>query len=80
MWLTSIEKICRYMKCHDDQKVQCAVFFLKDRGTEWWKTAERMLGGDVSKITREQFKESFYAKFFSANVKYANQQKFLNLE
>ncbi|TYK21951.1 gag-protease polyprotein [Cucumis melo var. makuwa] len=39
-----------------------------------------MLGGDVSKITWEQFKESFYAKFFSANVKYAKQQKFLNLE
>ncbi|KAA0043576.1 histone H2B.3-like [Cucumis melo var. makuwa] len=33
MWLTSIEKIFRYMKCPNDQKVQCAVFFLKDRGT-----------------------------------------------
>ncbi|KAL4011208.1 hypothetical protein IC575_028257 [Cucumis melo] len=39
-----------------------------------------MLGGDVSKITWKQFKESFYAKFFSANVKYTKQQKFLNLE
>ena len=39
-----------------------------------------MLGGDVSKITWEQFKESFYAKFFSANVKYAKQQRFMNLE
>ncbi|TYK29853.1 gag-protease polyprotein [Cucumis melo var. makuwa] len=29
---------------------------------------------------KEQFKESFYAKFFSANVKHAKQQKFLNLE
>ncbi|KAA0040368.1 ty3-gypsy retrotransposon protein [Cucumis melo var. makuwa] len=57
MWLTSIEKIFRYMKCPDDQK-----------------------GGDVSKITWEQFKESFYAQFFSANVKYAKQQEFLNLE
>ncbi|KAA0040280.1 histone H2B.3-like [Cucumis melo var. makuwa] len=27
MWLTSIETIFRYMKCPDDQKVQCAVFF-----------------------------------------------------
>ncbi|KAA0061793.1 ty3-gypsy retrotransposon protein [Cucumis melo var. makuwa] len=80
IWLTSIETIFRYMKCLDDQKVQCAVFFLEDRGTAWWETAERMLGCDVSKITWEQFKESFYAKFFSANVKYAKQQKFLNLE
>ncbi|KAA0065652.1 ty3-gypsy retrotransposon protein [Cucumis melo var. makuwa] len=60
--------------------IQCAVFFLEDRGTAWWETAERMLGGDVSKITWEQFKENFYAKFFSANVKHAKLQEFLNLE
>ncbi|KAA0054871.1 gag-protease polyprotein [Cucumis melo var. makuwa] len=68
------------MKCPEDQKVQCAIFFLEDRGTAWWETAERMLGEDVNKITWEQFKESFYAKFFFANVKYVKQQKFLNLE
>ncbi|KAA0047632.1 gag-protease polyprotein [Cucumis melo var. makuwa] len=67
MWLTSIETIFRYMKCPNDQKVQCAVFFLEDRGM--WETTERMLGGDVNKITWEQFKESFYAKFFSANLR-----------
>ncbi|KAL4021042.1 hypothetical protein IC575_019831 [Cucumis melo] len=39
-----------------------------------------MLGGDVSKIVWEQLKESFYAKFFSAKVKHAKQQEFLNLE
>ncbi|KAA0046013.1 gag-protease polyprotein [Cucumis melo var. makuwa] len=49
MWLTSIETIFRYMKCPDNQKVQCAVFFLEDRGTAWWETAERMLGGDHAK-------------------------------
>ncbi|XP_050941557.1 uncharacterized protein LOC127149734 [Cucumis melo] len=80
MWLTSTKTIFWYMKCPDDQKVQCAVFFLEDRGTAWWETTERMLGGDVSKITWEQFKESFYAKFFSTNLRYAKQQKFLNLE
>ncbi|KAA0032174.1 gag protease polyprotein [Cucumis melo var. makuwa] len=46
MLLTAIEKIFRYMKCPNDQKVQCPVFFLEDRGTAWWETAERMLGGD----------------------------------
>ncbi|TYK14922.1 retrotransposon protein, putative, Ty3-gypsy subclass [Cucumis melo var. makuwa] len=75
MWLTFIETIFRCMKGPNDQKVQYAVFFLEDRGTTWWETTERMLGGDVSKITWEQFKESFYAKFFSTNVRpatYAN--------
>ncbi|KAA0036560.1 retrotransposon protein, putative, Ty3-gypsy subclass [Cucumis melo var. makuwa] len=35
------------MKCPDDQKVQCAIFFLEDRGTAWWETAERMLGATL---------------------------------
>ncbi|KAA0033088.1 gag protease polyprotein [Cucumis melo var. makuwa] len=46
LWLSSLETIFRYMKCPEDQKVQCAVFMLTDRGTSWWETTERMLGGD----------------------------------
>ncbi|KAL0533871.1 hypothetical protein IC582_028142 [Cucumis melo] len=80
MWLSSLETIFRYMKCPEDQKVQCAVFVLTDRGTAWWETTERMLGGDVSQITWQQFKESFYAKFFSASLRDAKRQEFLNLE
>ncbi|KAL0549941.1 hypothetical protein IC582_014436 [Cucumis melo] len=80
MWLSSLETIFRYMKCPEDQKVQCAVFMLTDRGTAWWETTERMLGGDVNQITWQQFKESFYAKFFSASLRDAKRQEFLNLE
>ncbi|KAL0556761.1 hypothetical protein IC582_005277 [Cucumis melo] len=68
------------MKCPEDQKVQCAVFMLTDRGTAWWETTERMLGGDVSQIMWQQFKESFYAKFFSASLRDAKRQEFVNLE
>ncbi|KAA0041881.1 gag protease polyprotein [Cucumis melo var. makuwa] len=46
LWLSSLETIFRYMKCPEDQKVQFAVFMLTDRGTAWWETTERMLGGD----------------------------------
>ncbi|KAA0063859.1 gag protease polyprotein [Cucumis melo var. makuwa] len=80
LWLSSLETIFRYMKCPEDQKVQCAVFMLTDRGTAWWETTERMLGGDVSQITWQQFKEGFYVKFFSASLRDAKRQEFLNLE
>ncbi|TYJ96909.1 pol protein [Cucumis melo var. makuwa] len=36
--------------------------------------------GDVGQITWQQFKESFYAKFFSANLRDAKRQEFLDLE
>ncbi|TYJ95735.1 ty3-gypsy retrotransposon protein [Cucumis melo var. makuwa] len=39
-----------------------------------------MLGGDVGQITWQQFKESFYAKFFSASLRDVKWQEFLNLE
>ncbi|KAA0039606.1 gag-protease polyprotein [Cucumis melo var. makuwa] len=80
LWLSSLETIFWYMKCPEDQKVQCVVFMLTNRGTAWWETIERMLGGDVSQITWQQFKESFYAKFFSASLRDAKRQEFLNLE
>ncbi|TYK07894.1 ty3-gypsy retrotransposon protein [Cucumis melo var. makuwa] len=66
--------------CLEDQKVQCAVFMLTDRRTAWWETTERMLGGDMGQITWQQFKESFYVKFFSASLRDAKRQEFLNLE
>ncbi|TYJ97506.1 gag-protease polyprotein [Cucumis melo var. makuwa] len=50
------------------------------RGTAWWEMTKRKLGGDVNRITWEQFNENFYAKFFSVIVKYAKRQEFLNLE
>ncbi|KAA0053359.1 gag protease polyprotein [Cucumis melo var. makuwa] len=44
LWLSSLETIFRYMKFPEDQKVQCAVFMLTDRGTAWWETTKRKLG------------------------------------
>lgn len=39
------------------------------------------VGGDVSQITWDQFKEiSFYVKFFFANLKDAKRQEFLELK
>ncbi|KAA0040401.1 gag-protease polyprotein [Cucumis melo var. makuwa] len=45
-----------YMKCLNDQKDQCVVFYFTDRGIAWWKTVERMLSGDM---TVEQYDAKF---------------------
>ncbi|KAA0035817.1 gag protease polyprotein [Cucumis melo var. makuwa] len=58
MWLSSLETIFRYMKCPEDQKVQCTVFMFTDRGTAWWATTERMLGGEGDR-TVEQYDAEF---------------------
>ncbi|TYK28602.1 gag-protease polyprotein [Cucumis melo var. makuwa] len=50
--------------------------------TQMWLTSIETIFWYIKCINdqKEQFKESFYAKFFSANLRYAKQQKFLNLE
>ncbi|TYK29226.1 gag protease polyprotein [Cucumis melo var. makuwa] len=47
---------------------------------QMWLTSIETIFQYMNKITWEQFKENFYAKFFSANVKHAKLQEFLNLE
>ena len=74
MWLSLVETIFRYMKCPNDQKIQYAVYLLIDRSRGWWESTERMLSGDIRKITWEPLKENFYAKFFSATVREAKCQ------
>ena len=74
MWLFFVETIFWYMECPDDQKVQYAVFMLKDKDIGCWKTTERMLRGDVGHITWKQSKVSFYAKFFFASLRDAKRQ------
>ncbi|KAL4016769.1 hypothetical protein IC575_024426 [Cucumis melo] len=66
------------MKCPEDRRFDVC-FYVGDRGAHGGRL-QRMLGGDVSQITWQQFKESFYAKFFSASLRDAKRQEFLNLE
>ncbi|XP_038880446.1 uncharacterized protein LOC120072105 [Benincasa hispida] len=79
MWLSSIETIFRFMRCPEEHKLQCAVFMLTDNVEIWWRSAKKMIdtGGELA--TWEQFKERFYEKYFSANIRYNKQAKFLNL-
>ena len=80
LWLSSVETIFNYMRCPEEHRVQCAAFLLRDRGIIWWRTTMRMLGGDVRQITWDQFKDCFYTKFFSANLRDAKSQEFLELK
>ncbi|KAA0055429.1 ty3-gypsy retrotransposon protein [Cucumis melo var. makuwa] len=51
------------MKCLEDQKVQCVVFMLTDRGTAWWETTERMLGEFLNLEQDDMKVEQYDAEF-----------------
>ncbi|KAA0051426.1 gag protease polyprotein [Cucumis melo var. makuwa] len=61
LWLSSLKTIFRYMKCPEDQKVQCAVFMLTDRGTACLRDAKRQefLNLEQDNMTVEQYDAEF---------------------
>ncbi|KAA0025136.1 gag-protease polyprotein [Cucumis melo var. makuwa] len=61
MWLASIETIFCYMKCPNNQKVQCTVFFFTDRGTTSLRYAKQQefLNLEQGDMTMEQYDVEF---------------------
>ncbi|KAA0065422.1 ty3-gypsy retrotransposon protein [Cucumis melo var. makuwa] len=61
LWLSSLETIFQYIKCPEDQKVQCAVFMLTDRGTACLRDAKRQefLNLEQDDMTVEQYDAEF---------------------
>ncbi|XP_038887129.1 uncharacterized protein LOC120077319 [Benincasa hispida] len=80
MWLPSIEMIFRFMRCPKEHKLQCAIFMLTGNAKIWWHSAKKMIDTSGKLATREQFKENFYEKYFSANTRYNKQARLLSLK
>ncbi|KAA0065937.1 ty3-gypsy retrotransposon protein [Cucumis melo var. makuwa] len=55
LWLSSLETIFRYMKCFEDQKVQCVVFMLTDRDAK----QQEFLNLEQGDMTVEQYDAEF---------------------
>lgn len=66
-WISSLEVIFEFMNIEDTEKVRCAIFMLKKDARKWWEAAKQ--GKDLSTMTWEQFKDVFYEKYFTADVR-----------
>ncbi|XP_022156662.1 uncharacterized protein LOC111023512 [Momordica charantia] len=79
-WLSLMETIFRYMRCLEEQKVQCDVFMLKDDAFLWWESTERPIDVSGGPVTWLQFKEAFFQQYYPAITWYRKQVEFLNLK
>lgn len=57
MWLSFIEAIFRYMKCLEDQKLQCAIFVQTHNAEIQWQSMKRSIVTNGGLVTWDQFKE-----------------------
>ncbi|XP_038880317.1 uncharacterized protein LOC120071955 [Benincasa hispida] len=80
LWLFIVEGIFQYMRCPEEQKLQCVAFVLIDNAKRWWRSTERMIEDGGGQATWDQFNERFYEKYFFAHVRYNKQAEFMKLK
>ncbi|XP_073273267.1 uncharacterized protein [Primulina huaijiensis] len=76
-WVKSLEAIIDYLKFIDQDKVSCAVFMLVKSARIWWEATKVTV--NVRQLKWDEFKELFYAKYFSREVKAKKVKEFLEL-
>ncbi|XP_075504567.1 uncharacterized protein LOC142542004 [Primulina tabacum] len=76
-WVKSLEALFDYLKFTDQDKVSCDVFMLVKAARIWWEATKITV--NVRELKWDEFKELFYAKFFSKEVKPKKVKEFLEL-
>ncbi|XP_073038079.1 uncharacterized protein [Primulina eburnea] len=76
-WIKSLEAIFDYLKFNEQDKVSCAVFMLVKAARIWWEATKVTV--NVRELKWDAFKELFYTKYFSREVKAKKVKEFLEL-
>ncbi|XP_073038084.1 uncharacterized protein [Primulina eburnea] len=76
-WVKAIEAIFDYLHFEDNDRVSCAVFLLTKTARIWWEATKVTV--NVQTLKWNEFKELFYDKYFSTDVKTRKVKEFLEL-
>ena len=77
-WFMQIEKVLEAMEITSDTtRIRLAAFQLEGEAQVWWNWAKT--SRDLEAMTWEEFQELFMGKYFSATVRHAKAQEFLEL-
>ncbi|XP_075473958.1 uncharacterized protein LOC142505018 [Primulina tabacum] len=77
-WVKAIEVIFNYLHIEDNDRVSCAIFLLTKTVRIWWEATKVTV--NVQTLQWNDFKELFYDKYFSTNVKTQKVKEFLELK
>ncbi|XP_073121845.1 uncharacterized protein [Henckelia pumila] len=77
-WVKSLEDIFVYMQLADENRVRCAVFMLRGDARLWWEGAK--LNVNLTTLKWEGFKQVFFEKYFTTDVRSRLTKEFLNLK
>ncbi|XP_073283695.1 uncharacterized protein [Primulina huaijiensis] len=74
-WIRSLEVHFHYLNMGDADRVRCATYMFRDDASLWWEGAEH--GINLATLTWVRFKEIFYDKYFTADVRGRLKREFL---
>ncbi|XP_073304131.1 uncharacterized protein [Primulina huaijiensis] len=77
-YVKAIEAIFDYLHFEDNDRVSCAVFLLTKTARIWWEAMKVTV--NVQNLQWNEFKELFYDKYFSTDVKTQKVKEFLELK
>ncbi|XP_060962036.1 uncharacterized protein LOC133032186 [Cannabis sativa] len=76
-WLTVIERILNFMGVVGNDRVACATFQFQEDALIWWEMVS--LTRDVTRMTWEEFRDLFNAKYYNEAVRSAKRKEFVEL-
>lgn len=76
-WIRALEVHFRFLNMGDADRVRCATYLLRDDAALWWEGAE--IGVDLDTLTWTQFKDIFFGKYFTADVRGRLKREFMSL-
>ncbi|XP_073021290.1 uncharacterized protein [Primulina eburnea] len=76
-WIKSIEVIFDFMKLQDADRVRCVTFLLSGDARLWWESAS--VSVNLQTLTWNGFKEVFYSKCFTDEVRSRLTREFMTL-
>ncbi|XP_075507414.1 uncharacterized protein LOC142544240 [Primulina tabacum] len=76
-WIRSLEVHFRYLSMGDVDRVSRAIYMLRDDISLWWEGAEQ--GVNLATLTWVWFKDIFYEKYFTSDVRGRLKMEFMSL-
>ncbi|XP_047307894.1 uncharacterized protein LOC124911451 [Impatiens glandulifera] len=76
-WTQSLETIFEFMQISNGDRVRCTTFMFRDDARIWWQGAKFVV--DLATISWEEFKNTFYGKYFTLSTRNKLAREFLEI-
>lgn len=80
-WIRALERIFKFLRCNDQERLLCMSFQLKGSADHWWEARQKIYTPEqLQGLTWEEFKEILYEKYIPRSYRKQKEAEFTNLK